>query len=144
MKRKKYTAVVKEADMEAEQIRLDPIAAGERLRVKLGVAVDERLREVNKACGDEEINRTLLAALQAWRVYYAFSHALCETTQRRIYECRWSLQEKVGSDFLKRRLQAIKGLALPTVELPALGLKILAAVETQRPKSGPKIFEGEN
>jgi hypothetical protein len=135
-KRTKFAVMKQESDMEAEQIRLNQIAASERLRAKLGT-------DISNAVAEESTSSALMAALQAWRVYVAFTHDLSAATGRRVYEVRWALYERMPNDFLKRRLQAARGSALPPVAIPAIGRQILEAIEAQEPKPGPKITEGE-
>lgn len=136
MKRRKKKRVqqMQLANEEVAMIEVNPIAAGERLRVKLAMRTDEAIQDACNAVGDAAITGALLKALKAWRVLYGFSHALSEATNRGVYEIRWVLHEKLPTDFLKKRLLGLRhagGLA-PTVELPELGLKILKAIEAQQ------------
>jgi hypothetical protein len=134
--RKKHKQMVL-AGEEAEQIRIDPIAAAERYRVKLQMRVDEKIQLAVGAVGDQGITFALIRALEAWRILYAFSHALSEATGRRVYEVRWVLHEKLPTDYLKRRLIGLRHAGgLAPVQIPELGLKILSAIEaTQEPKA---------
>ena len=139
MKRRKQTEsqLAKET---VELIQFNPVSAGERYYAELNMEVDRRLQAVNGAVGEESITSALLAA------YYAFGHALAEATQRRGYETHLTLAERMPTDFLKRRLQGLRHSgSLPPVAIPAIGRKILEAIEAQQgPKPGPKVFQGEN
>jgi hypothetical protein len=120
----------------------DPLTEALELRVQLSAAVDRELQAVQRAVGDAKINAALLSAMTAWRRYVGFSHELAQASGRPAYEIRRSLDERLSSDFLKRRLAGLRhGASLPTVELP--GAEILNAIRQQRaPQTEPKIFEG--
>lgn len=136
--KKKKGKTAEAAEIE-ELLAIDSVAAGERYRQKFSLAVEQKIHDVNNAIGDEQINKALLQALEAWRLYYAFSHALSEASGRRIYEIRWTIGERLSNDYLKKKLVAAKhGPTLAPVEIPASAKKILAAIEAQRaPKVAP-------
>jgi hypothetical protein len=80
--------------------------------------------------------------MQAWRAYAGFSHDLAEATGKRIYEVRATLHERIGSDFLRGRILALKRGTLPHGTKPLKqAVEIIAAIRTsQQPKPGP-IFK---
>ena len=118
----------------------DPLARAEELRSELSAEIDKKLNAVGSAIGDDAINKALLAVIKAHRRLIGFSNELFQITGRSTYavDSRRTLADKVGSEFLRRRIAALKGEVGP-VKMP--GEKILEALKEHFPPQ-PKIFEG--
>ena len=68
---------------------------------------------------------------------------MTDITQWRIYEVRGQLHDRIGSDDLRHRIRAMRGLAMPPAPLPPEALQVLEALKPKQP-TVPKVFEGED
>jgi hypothetical protein len=127
---------------QAAREQLSPLERCEQVRIEMGKRVDERLKAVGNAVGEEQLNETLHAALAAHRQYVAFSHEMFLITSRSIYENRSRLEDRVGSDFLRQRIRVLKGTAMKPVKLPSKS--VLDELRASWPKPPVTRFEGEN
>jgi hypothetical protein len=136
-KQKRSTPMAEQIEREQEEqmMKINPIAAAERLREQLLMDAEHHLVTAQGAVGNA-IDNALAKAMEVWRMYVGFSHALAEASGKRIYEVRKTLFERAGSDFLKQRLLVLRATAPKSVEMP--GGAIINAIRAQRqPAPGP-------
>jgi hypothetical protein len=137
-KKRKTAEEIKIEQESAEQLRIDPIAAGERLRSKLCMEAERHLAAAGRAVGDHAITSALLKAMESWRKFVGFSHDMAEASGKKSFEVRAVLHQKAGSEFLRGRILALKHGSGMAVATEPVGREIIQAIRaTREPKPGP-------
>jgi hypothetical protein len=127
---------------EKRMVKMDPLAACERQRSLLSLEVEDKLKEVSEASGNDELDAALHSALDVYRQYALVGHEMHQITGRSIYRVRSPLKHLLGSEYLRLRLEAFDAARpLPRAALPKAALRALDALRASYPK---KIFEGEH
>jgi hypothetical protein len=110
---------------------------------KLAYEFDKKVADVHTSIGEAGTDAAIKAATCAWRAWASFGHAIAGITDRRTFEVRSSITERL-SDYHKRRFLAIRHAGgLPLVEFNADQRKLLAELRESWPKPVQPITDAE-